>query len=55
MQGYADEIDLAGNRAVIRIVSVTKTAAESESAVVRKTVLGQAQSFRFRGADHVNV
>lgn len=55
VQGHGDEIDLAGNGAIVWVVSVTKTTTKSECAVARKIVLNHAEGLRFGCAQHVNV
>ncbi len=55
MHRDADKIEFAGNRAIVRIIGVTKSAAERKRAVVCQIVLSEAQRLRFGSAKHVNV
>jgi hypothetical protein len=52
---HADEIELAWNGTVVWVVSVTKSAAECERAIVREVVVYYAQGLSLRGAEYVNV
>ena len=51
----ADKIEFPGNSAIVRIVRVTKSAAERKRAVVRQIVRPETQRLRFGSAEHVDV
>jgi hypothetical protein len=52
---YPDEIDFARNGPIRGVVGITEAPAKRESAVVRETILRQAQRLCFGSGQHIGV
>ena len=50
-----DEIDLAGNGAVVRVVGIIESAAEGEGPIIREIILHHAQRLGFGRAQNVDM